>query len=300
MLYYVLFALFAVVISAILSMTVFFKVETITVVGNTAYADSVLIESTNIRMGESLLRFSAEKAARTLEEKFPYISDARVIRNFPANVTIEIETAQPFVSIETDDAIILLDKRGRVLEKSMTLTTDEVFRVIGFTGEKTVEVTASDSNTKTQRQPLVEGDYLDDTEGKKLTLLDEILQELSKNNLTVDVIDLSNTLSLRLLYEGRIVVELGGQTDLGYKIKFAAKAIFDSIEPHFVGVLDVSTRPTAKIRPMNIYDKEVWPFPEYMLADYLQSAAPEVEVVETPIVTPEEDSGEQEITAVTG
>lgn len=286
LLYYALFALLAVAVSAVLSLTAFFKIETVDIRGNTRYSDSELLDFAGIKTGDNLLRFSAKKIARSIEEQYPYVSSAQVRRHFPSGVTIDIITAEPFVTIETNDEMLLLDQRGRVLEKSEAFAAPGVMRVIGFTGEKTVIQKDAEDKPVKVRQKLSPGDFLDDTEEQKLSLLDQILQELAVNSLSVSVIDLTDPVSVKLLYDGRIVVLLASANDLAYKIKFAANAIFTTIEPHFIGVLDVSVRPTAKIRPQNIYDEKIWPFPHYMRGDYLQSGAPSVEIVEEQSAAP--------------
>ena len=73
---------------------------------------------------------------------------------------------------------------------------------------------------------------------------------------------------MRLLYDGRLAIKLGSRIDLPYKLRAAAEVIRLSVDSKTVGTLDVSVRPTMRLREINLYAADVWPFPESMRGDY--------------------------------
>ena len=80
---------------------------------------------------------------------------------------------------------------------------------------------------------------------------------------------------MRLLYDGRLAIKLGSRIDLPYKLRAAAEVIRLSVDSKTVGTLDVSVRPTMRLREINLYAADVWPFPESMRGDY-ERAIPKI------------------------
>ena len=113
------------------------------------------------------------------------------------------------------------------------------------------------------------GDYLPENESERLPALIKILELIGQNELNgIDVIDLRDMRDLRLLYRGRVLIELGSFTDIDYKIKAVRGIVDAAVEDSTVGVMDVSSRDSMRLREINIYQGENWKLPEYMLEDY--------------------------------
>ncbi len=238
-----------------LSLTVFFPIETITVSGNTRYAEGDLIEASGISVGDNIFCFRASAAGNRVVSQYPYVEKARVTRIFPNTVSIEITEAQADTAIETEEGYLLLSRRGRILEGPSPYPPEERPRVIGF--------------SLTDIQP---GDYLPASEQERFDLLREIEAGLQENEISpVSIIDLRDLIDMRLLYDGRLAVELGSKIDLAYKLRAAAEVIRLSVDSRTVGILDVSARPTMRLREINLYDPDLWPFPESMRGDYERS-----------------------------
>ena len=73
MLYYVMFAVVAVSIGLILSLTVFFKTETIEVEGSTKYQPGAIIGTAGIQVGDNLFRIDDQQVEKALTSTYPYI-----------------------------------------------------------------------------------------------------------------------------------------------------------------------------------------------------------------------------------
>lgn len=251
-LYYLLALVLMLCIGVALSLTVFFKIESIQVVGDTRYAKEQLIDAAGIRRGENLFRVSQKDSSEKLIAGYPYIAQVRLQRVLPNSLLLHVTEAQPKAAIETGQAYMLLDERARVLEADLAACPEGYFRVVGFSAEG-----------------LPPGAFLAEQDQERLRVLLEIQASITANALSkIKLADLSNLADIWLLYDGRVAIELGGQLDIDYKIR-AAKSVIDvSVTDTTVGTLDVSTRPAMRLRERNIYDQRVWPFPESLIDDY--------------------------------
>lgn len=240
-------------VGAALSLTVFFPIETISISGSTRYAEGDLMEASGLKTGDNILCFRASAAGDRLVERFPYIERARVTRVFPDTVSIQVTESEVNTAIETDGGYLLLSGRGRILEGPNPYPPDGCPRIIGFQLSGTP----------------APGSYLPKTEQERFDLLREIEAGLRENGLSsISVIDLRDLIEMRLLYDGRLAIKLGSRIDLPYKLRAAAEVIRLSVDSKTVGTLDVSVRPTMRLREINLYAADVWPFPESMRGDY--------------------------------
>ena len=247
-------------VGAALSLTVFFPIETISVSGSTRYAEGDLMEASGLKTGDNILCFRASAAGDRLVERFPYIERARVTRVFPDTVSIQVTESEVNTAIETDEGYLLLSERGRILEGPNPYPPDGCPRIIGFHLSGTP----------------APGSYLPKTEQERFDLLREIEAGLRENELSpISVIDLRDLIEMRLLYDGRLAIKLGSRIDLPYKLRAAAEVIRLSVDSKTVGTLDVSVRPTMRLREINLYAADVWPFPESMRGEY-ERAIPKI------------------------
>lgn len=251
-LYYLLALVLVLAAGCILSMTVFFRIETVAVQGNTRYADGELIAAADISTGDNLLRLNAKRIAQTLIDRYPYIAGVRVRRILPTEVVLEIDQATPQASIETTAGYLLTDAGGRILEDGLPVCPDGSPRAVGFSVDG-----------------MHAGDYLTGEESDRFAVLCELTDAMRELDLRqINVIDLGDLLNLHLLYDGRIAIALGSRLDLSYKLRSAKNVLDTAVNADTVGLLDVSVRPVARLREINIYDPEHWPLPDGLLEDY--------------------------------
>lgn len=263
-LYYLLALVLMLCVGAALSLTVFFKIENIQVVGDTRYAKDDLIGAAGIRLGENLFRLNKKEISEKLIAGHPYIAQVRLQRILPDALLLHVTETQPKAAIEVGQAYMLVDAHARVLENELPTCPEGYFRVVGFSS-----------------QGLSAGEYLAQEDREKLHTLLEIQDSITANGLAkIKLVDLSDTSDIWLLYDGRVAIELGGRMDIDYKIR-AAKAVIDlSVIDNTVGTLDVTARPAMRLRERNIYDKSVWPFPEVLIADYERAVPKNNQIIE--------------------
>lgn len=249
--YYILAAVMMLAIGAALSLTVFFNITVITVEGDTRYDSEDIIDASDVVIGDNLFRLIGSSIEESVVSEFPYIEDVKIKRVLPEELIIKVTECKPAVTVEREEEYFLFSDKGRMLEEISALP-DDTPRIIGL-----------------HTDDMKAGDYLKEEDGDRFKLLlqmTDIMEQYALND--IDVIDMRDMLNLRLLYDGRMDIQLGSSADIEYKLR-AAKSIIDTaVEKRTVGLIDVSSRDSMRMREINIYLDGSWNFPEYMLEDY--------------------------------
>lgn len=205
-----LFFLFLAAVAVTLCFTVFFKVTTITVVGETQYTAEEIIKSSGLTEGQNLFGFSAESVSSSISQALPYIGKATIKRSIPDTVTITVESAEPSCAMRTDTGYILLDKDSKVLEK--TDSVDKSIPIIELSGVEKAEVGL----------PIVLKDE------KIMNGLSVIIGAAQKAGIDVTYYDLSDPSNIKIICEnGETTLKLGevSADTIDRKLLLASEAI---------------------------------------------------------------------------
>lgn len=234
----------AVVLALTFGVSIFFKVETVTVSGAGKYTAWQIMEASGIEEGDNLLSISDAKASGKIMAALPYVESARIGIKLPDTVNIEITEFDVVYSIKSqDDAWWLMSADGEIVEKTDSATAGDYTKILG------VQLALPESNTKavayeqTTAETNPEGVTTPVTvkASEQLAAALSILQYLEANGVigqvvSVDVSDISN---IQLWYGQQYQVKLGDTSQLSYKISAMAQAI-SQMDDYHTGVLDVS------------------------------------------------------------
>ena len=216
--FYIILSLFIVAGAIYLCLNLFFNIEKITVTGNTIYDESEIIKTSGIGKGDNLFKIDTEYAEDKLYSVYNYIEAAEVKRSFPNGVKIMITEAVPFAAVEEADGYTLISTGGKVLERSL----DEVpYGKITVRGFSTVTNTEEDA--------------------KRIKLLQDIMDVMQKFGMKkYNLIDLTDTLEITMIYNDRVRVELGNELELEYKLQFVNEIINNKLAESGFFLLDAS------------------------------------------------------------
>lgn len=233
----VLLVFFVLVAMTTLSLTVFFKTQTVTITGNTRYDEDSIVEKSGIIMGENLIMLNTSQVGEALKEEFVYIEDVRVKKNiFTGTAQIVVREAEPFCTLTTEDGYYLVSRGGTILEK-LSEDPEDMYTVTGL----------SITDDMIGRKLDTDGD-------EQLSVLEEIFFAIEKTGITnITEINVEDVLDIVINYENRIDIEFGTRTELEYKMKYAKEILEKSIKSYERGTLDVSychTTPNAVFSPI--------------------------------------------------
>ena len=215
-------SIFVVIIAAAitLSLTVLFKISTIEVTGTSRYSVEDIIKESGISEGNNLFLINKDYAVQNIKEKLPYIGEVTISRKLPGTVSISVSDATIAGAVSYNGGYLVIDSNGKAVEQ---LT--EYPEIVGLNISEAVigtEITYADNDQK--------------------IAFTELLNAIEQSGLDkITKIDISDTYSIKAVYDGRVTMNFGIATDLTYKARFA-KSIFDSgkIQSTEKGTLDLS------------------------------------------------------------
>ncbi len=234
----------AVVLALLFGMSVFFKVQDVTVAGTNKYTAWDVRQASGIQDGENLLTISEAKISSNIRSKLPYVDKVRVGIKLPDTVKIEIVELDVVYAIESDAGEWwLMRADGVVLDKIEQAETGKYTKVTGLqivepiTGQKALAAETEPAGTYPDGTTVPRTEKAED----RLTAALSILQSLEENGVLGEVasVDVSDLWNLQLWYGDRIRVLLGNNTRIQEKVSMMATAIRDNLKPYASGELDV-------------------------------------------------------------
>lgn len=205
--------------------TVYLRVDTIEVAGDSRYTAGQIEAASGVLAGDNLFLLDKEQVQHAVMSELPYVGSVTVRKKLPSTLQLTVSDTYPVEIIAAGDVYYLVDPEQKVLE--VVEQTDGI------------------------RLPQVRDDHIsgEPEPGEKLAFSDEIsckihidiLKVLSDNNLLENItfVDLTDRLSLRVQYQDRIVIDFGDYLDLDAKAAFAAGIIRDKLSESDRGTLNV-------------------------------------------------------------
>ncbi len=237
----------AVVVVLLFVMSLFFKVDNVTVAGVSKYTEWEIMEASGIQQGDNLLTLSKARISSRIYERLPYVKTVRIGRELPGTINIEVVELDVIYTLQTDtDAWWLMRADGVLLEEIAPEDNWKYTKVTGFkiaqpvTGQKAVAAEAEPAGTYPDGTAVPQTTKAEE----RLTAALSILQSMEKNGVLGEVasVDVSDLWNLQMWYGDRIHVLLGDCTRIEEKISLMATAIHDNLKPYASGELDVTLK----------------------------------------------------------
>lgn len=191
----VIFFLFL-VIGVILVLTMFFNINEITVSGDAVYPAEDVVKSSGVAVGDNLIFISKDEINEKISTELPYVNSVKIKRHLPSGLELIITKTEPKYAIIQDGYYTLLNINGKVLESGLEFIGENITLI------NMGEITSAEIGTDVV--PANEKVF------DKLVLVSNACVECGLENITS--IDLSDIYNIKLVYQGRITLELG-ETD---------------------------------------------------------------------------------------
>ena len=117
-LFYTITILVLVSVCVVLSLTVFFKIDSIEVSGETRYDKDELVAACMIRPGDNLILCNTAPGEQEIWEKFPYIEQVKISKKLFNQIIIDVKEATPTSIIESEGRYVLLSESGKIIDIS--------------------------------------------------------------------------------------------------------------------------------------------------------------------------------------
>ncbi len=234
----------AVVLAVSLGLSVFFKVDTVTVAGAARYSPWTVSEASGIQKGDSLIFFGKAGAASRILGALPYVKSVRFSIKLPGTVSILIEEVPVAYAVQaSDESWWLMTADGKVTEQ-LHGEADGYTKILGLRLKSPAVGQQAVAEEAAQQEPAVT------TGADRMRVLLQILDQLEANEILGQAasVNVANLQDLQMWYGSRYQVKLGDSSRLDYKIA-AVKASVDQMGQYETGILDASFTVTAdKVR----------------------------------------------------
>lgn len=217
-----------------------FKISEIKVAGSSVYTQSVLTESFGYRPGDNLFTFSRRKTAEKMLSALPYLETVSIRRQLPGTVRIEVTASEEkYCFVQPDGSTVITSPSYKVLR-------------LGSNSGGLLSIRGVNFAAPVPGKPLAP----QTEEDTALQTLDEVLKALEAGHIKqYTVLDVSDPYAITLKCEERFILQLGTTVELDYKLRLAAKTIYDQLEADATGIVDVSgagTSHAAYYRPQAV------------------------------------------------
>jgi cell division septal protein FtsQ len=206
--------------AAILSLTVFFNIKAIDIYGESKYSSKQIVKAAGVELDSNLIRLKSKEVEKKIEDKLPYIQNAKIVKKLPTSLEIRVQSAVVAGYIEENSSFSLVSVEGKLLENVKT-RPEGYAEIIGVSAE----------NVKLSQTIKDETGSL-----KSVEKIYSAFNNQSQNNITK--IDVSDSLNMSFVYRNRITVELGSTAELDEKLNFVSKILKDTTK---IGEDDVGT-----------------------------------------------------------
>lgn len=222
-----------IVVAVVLSMVIFFRVQTIEVVGNGYYSPEEIMQAAGVIEGDNLLTLSRSSVAGNIMAQLSYVESVRVTRKLPNTLLLTVsEFDATYAVADTAGDWYLITANGKVTEKVEAREARSHIQVTELIIEpptigEIIQVHAAEDEELTAQG--------------QLTALTSILTEIENAELVKQIVSVSVPLPYRISvsYEGRFEVDLGNAERLDYKLEFLKKVIAEQKE-YASGTIDLS------------------------------------------------------------
>ena len=199
----------AVVIGAILlCIFVFFRVDTVEIIGGESYRQEDILSVCNIQDGDNLVLLSTADREKELEYRFPYIENVEIKKRIPARVEVVITETKTSYSIACEEGYLYVNYAGKVLEVAKEPAPDSA-------------VVRGTTPTATGPSQIIGFEEEDVS-----LIFSEIINQLKEKDVAgITSIDMSNRYDVTMMYDDRILFKFGNTNGMQSKMAYGIETL---------------------------------------------------------------------------
>ncbi len=218
----------------VVALTLFFKVEHISVSGNSRYTSEKIIAVCGVEQGDNLVLLDKYAIARRLYTELPYITDVRINRAFPDGLNVQVTETYAALAIESGGAWWLVSEGGKIVDVTDAQGAQEYIILRGMS--------ALEPKIGTQLTLAAE-------DAMSAQRLGELIAALSEREMLAltESIDASDREILVIQYDGRFDVELYYDADFDFKLD-CLRAAVNELEPNETGIIRMTMKDENEVR----------------------------------------------------
>lgn len=212
--------------------------------GTSPYTPDEITEKSGVTVGKSMLFMDTEEIEKTIETNLPYTDDVKVTKKLPGTLVIRYGEAVKRFAIRVSDSTFAICSDGFKMLETTGVMPEGVIRVLGVP-----PVTANPGDIVSFVKDKAELDENGEPVGDAtLSLLLKISKSIDENGIEdINLIDLSSPSHIYLIYNERIVLNLGDSTGIERKLALGKKVIDSENENSLLqtGVINLTVEKQA-------------------------------------------------------
>lgn len=216
------------------ALALFFKVDKVTVTGNSRYSADKIVEAAGIHTGDNMFFLNKYKASEQITTALPYVETVQIRRQLPDTLVVTVTECTAPAAVQQDGKLWLLSGDGKIVD-SKTGDGKQYAMVKGLS----------------LLEPQVGSDIqVPDEEQSSAQLLLTLLGLLRDKGMLADVqsIDLSDSATVILRYLDRFDVTFRWDADFDYKLDYLL-AVVERLEINEKGAIDMTQEGKASFIP---------------------------------------------------
>ena len=231
---FVVILIISIITVCVLSLTVFFEIETITVVGSATYTAEEVISAAGIAVGDNLLLISKNDVNAKLQKALPFIDEAAVEKHFPGQLKITVKETKEELFLKNGNYCYSANFEGKILKKYSDYSDELIL------------FTVSDKAT------FSEGEKVVFQNERETDLFYNFVNMINDNNFDVQFVNISDPFSSYMKFENRIIAKFGSSSYFENKIAYF-KASLKGVSENAEGVFDLSGWTPENNKPVLTY-----------------------------------------------
>ena len=211
----------------IAAVTLFFRVDTITVNGEQRYTEDQIREAAAIQIGDNLFLLNKYDVAQNIIDELPYIEEIRINRDLPDTLEIDVKECSTPLAVVQDGSAWLISPKGKIVDQQEeaaaadygTITGCQLLSpTVGTQIALSTEYSSQQESLLALMAALEDADMLENVDG-------------------IRVDDLS---AIRMDYIGRFTVKMPYDADYPTKLKILRQALeHEVVQDNMTGTFDM-------------------------------------------------------------
>lgn len=201
-----------------------FNIKSVMCVGAKTISDEELICAAGIKTGSNIFSANVGMMKKRVSE-LPQVSESNVRRIFPNKIKIWVRESKPAAFMRNDAAAFVIDRNGKIIRQTKR-DAEELSQIAELTG---LELTGTKPGAKITDS--------DDLRAEKIFECLGIMSDLNMIGKT-QYIDASDLSDIKIGYENRLRILIGGYEKMDYKLRFIKKVIDEKLSPYESANLD--------------------------------------------------------------
>lgn len=221
-------------VAIVAALTLFFKVNQVSVSGNERYSAQEIIEVSGVEQGDNLILMDKYRIAEKLYTKLPYITEVRINRQFPDTLLVEVVETKAVAVIKGGSSNWLMDSNGKLLEVIGSAATKQYLSLERLSA---VDPAISGKLKLSEESPISTDRLL------------ELLSELAQRDMLgkVSKLDASDPDQMVFSYDDRFQVEMFYDADFAFKLNCLQAAVAQ-LEPNESGTIRMTLKDDNEVR----------------------------------------------------